>query len=370
MRGKKKRAGTGQGGSVDRKDRIIKMTEALVPWFRLCGRSLPWRKDPDPYHVWVSEIMLQQTRIETVIPYYRRFLQEIPDIRALAEADPEQLQKLWEGLGYYSRVRNLQEAARQIIERHGGKFPARYEDIRALRGIGDYTAGAIASICFQLPVPAVDGNVLRVLSRITGDSRPVGDEKIKKEVREELAACYPHKDAGILTEAIMELGEIVCIPNGTPDCGHCPCRDFCVSSGGGWEHFPVKAEKKARRCEQLTVLILQHAEGSSIKTALRKRPDKGLLAGLWELPNCPGHRSGPEASALAEEWGCRPEGRMPAGSFRHIFTHVEWEMQCWRILCGTEAPGFTWADETQLKQEISLPTAFRKILKEKDTAGK
>ncbi len=336
-----------------------KLAPALVPWYKENGRMLPWRRDTEPYHVWVSEIMLQQTRIEAVIPYYRRFMQELPDIRSLAEADPERLQKLWEGLGYYSRVRNLQKAAQQIMTEYGGEFPCNFKEIRELCGIGDYTAGAIGSICFGLPTPAVDGNVLRVLSRITGDARPVDDEKLKKEVRAELAEVYPPQDAGAFTQAIMELGEIICLPNGAPACSICPCRDFCESRDGGWDTLPVKAGKKPRRKEQLTVFVLR-SEG---RTALRKRPEKGLLSGLWELPNCAGFLTEAEAAAQAEAWNCKPSALQKQGKFTHIFTHIEWEMQCWLVDCAAAPQDFVWADGEQLEKEYSLPTAFRKILK-------
>ena len=343
---------------MDRKDRIEKLIAALQPWYAECGRRLPWREDPTPYHVWVSEIMLQQTRIETVIPYYLRFIREIPDVQALAEADPEHLQKLWEGLGYYSRVRNLQAAARQIMQQFSGRFPENYQDIRSLCGIGDYTAGAIASICFGIPVPAVDGNVLRVLSRITEDARPISEEKTKKEVRRELAEAYPEENAGAVTQAIMELGETVCLPNGAPSCSLCPCREFCGSSRGNWMSYPVKTEKKARRIEALTVFVLR-CDG---RMALRKRPEKGLLSGLWELPNCPGHFGEAEALLQAKAWGCEPLDCSAAGKIRHVFTHIEWDMRCFSVSCGSMPPDFAWVSDEELDEAVSLPTAFRKAL--------
>lgn len=343
---------------MDRKHRIEKLIEAIQPWYAECGRSLPWREDRTPYHVWVSEIMLQQTRIETVIPYYLRFIREIPDVRSLAEADPERLQKLWEGLGYYSRVRNLQAAARQIMREFSGTFPENYRDILSLCGIGEYTAGAIASICFGIPVPAVDGNVLRVLSRITEDARPISEEKTKKEIRGELAEAYPKQNAGVVTQAIMELGETICIPNGEPSCSICPCRDFCGSSKGSWSSFPVKTEKKSRRKEELTVYILRCGD----RIALRKRPPKGLLSGQWELPNCPGHLEEAEALHQAKAWGCEPLGCASLGKFRHVFTHIEWDMRCFSVSCGNMPPDFAWVGDAQLNDAISLPTAFRKLL--------
>lgn len=343
---------------MERKERIEKLPGALLPWYARCGRALPWREDPSPYHVWVSEIMLQQTRIEAVKPYYARFLQELPDIASLAAADSEHLQKLWEGLGYYSRVRNLHAAAQQIIEKYNGVFPEEYSDIRALRGIGEYTAGAIASICFNRPTPAVDGNVLRVLSRITGDPRPVTDEKTKAAVRAELAAVYPAGHCGAFTQALMELGETVCIPGGAPGCAGCPCRGFCASRDGGWLNLPVKAEKKARREEQLTVFIL-HC-GSF--TAIRKRESTGLLAGLWEFPNVPGTLTEEDALQQVQRWGCKPEALEDKRRGKHVFTHVEWNMQCYTVCCREMPEMFTWPDTDELTRSIALPTAFRKLL--------
>lgn len=338
------------------------MIATLLPWYEEYGRSLPWREAPTPYHVWVSEIMLQQTRIEAVIPYYTHFLQEIPDIKALAEADPEHLHKLWEGLGYYSRVRNLQAAARQIMAQFNGSFPNRFEDILSLKGVGSYTAAAIASICFNLPTPAVDGNVLRVFSRITGDKRPITEEKTRREIRSELAEVYPSDNAGACTQAIMELGETVCLPNGVPDCAHCPCREFCSASNGDWIYFPVKSAKKARRNELLTYFILQCEN----HTAIRKRPESGLLAGMWELPNCPGHLTEEEALQKTAEWGCFPLECSNHGTDKHIFTHVEWNIQFYFVLCSQMSPEFVWADEEQLHSSVSLPTAFRKVLNNTD----
>lgn len=343
---------------MERSERIRRLLAALVPWYAEAARPLPWRADPEPYHVWISEIMLQQTRIETVIPYYHRFLRELPDVAALAAAEPAFLEKLWEGLGYYSRVRNLQKAAVQIMTEYGGRFPERYEDIRRLCGIGDYTAGAISSICFDLPEPAVDGNVLRVLSRVTTDPRPVTDEKLKKEVREELRAAYPEHSRGACTQAIMELGETVCLPGGAPDCTHCPCREFCLSAEGDWMLYPVKGEKKARRVEKLTVFIL-HSDG---RTAIRRRPENGLLSGLWELPNVPGNLSAEEAESLVRSWGCGPQSVCEGKPCRHIFTHIEWEMRCYTVECAGAPSDFDWPDAVSLDLTVSLPTAFRKVL--------
>ena len=341
-------------------DPLPLLPDALLPWFRENARDLPWRRDREPYHVWLSEIMLQQTRAETVKSYYKRFLRALPDIQSLSNADPEQLHKLWEGLGYYTRVRNLQAAARQIMTKHGGAFPLDYDAIRALPGVGDYTAGAIASICFELPTPAVDGNVLRVVSRVTADKRPVNEEKTKRAVRDALRAAYPEGHCGEFTQALMELGAVVCLPNGAPACGRCPLSGFCRSRDGDWKTLPVKAQKKARRREELTVFILRRGEA----VAVRKRPNAGLLAGLWELPNVPGCLSPPDAAAQAERWGARPVSLLRETRRGHIFTHVEWDMRCYFFDCR-DAPGedaFVWVSDGELETSVALPTAFRKCL--------
>ena len=340
---------------MDTTEILEALPELLLPWFSACARDLPWRRDREPYHVWVSEIMLQQTRVEAVKGYYARFLAALPDIPSLAAAEPDRLHKLWEGLGYYSRVRSLQSAARQIMERHGGVFPSDYADIRALKGVGDYTAGAIASICFEQPTPAVDGNVLRVITRLTGDDRCIGEEATKRDIRAALARVYPAGRCGAFTQALMELGATVCLPNGAPDCAHCPVAALCRSRDGGWKSLPVKAAKKTRRQEQLTVFLLRCGE----QTAVRKRPETGLLAGMWEFPNVPGHLSPAAAIAQAEAWDVHPIDL--TGSLRrtHIFTHVEWDMQCYLLRCGETPPAFFWADSQALRGQVALPTAFR-----------
>ena len=340
---------------MDAQEILAQLPERLLPWFAAHARDLPWRADREPYHVWLSEIMLQQTRVEAVKGYYARFLAALPDVAALAAADAEALAKLWEGLGYYSRVRALHAAAQRIMAEHGGVFPSDYAAIRALPGVGDYTAGAIASICFGQPTPAVDGNVLRVAARLTGDERCVDDEATKRAVRAALAAVYPAGRCGEFTQALMELGATVCVPNGAPACELCPMRDLCRSSGGGWKALPVRREKKPRRRETLTVFLLRCGE----LTALRRRPDSGLLAGLWEFPNVPGHLSAQAAVAQAEAWGVQPRALEWVLHRTHVFTHVEWDMRCCLLRCGAAADGFVWADRAALEQEYALPTAFR-----------
>ncbi len=328
---------------------------ALVPWYKKNARDLPWRQNTDPYRVWVSEIMLQQTRIEAVKEYFRRFMDALPDVRALADADEETVLKLWEGLGYYSRARNLHRAAKQIAAEYGGALPADYAALRALPGIGDYTAGAIASIAFGLPEPAVDGNVLRVCARLSCCGDSIGDDRVKKAFREELRRQYPPGNCGAFTSAVMELGETVCTP-GTPDCAVCPLEGMCAANAAGRQtDYPVMPDKRPRRVQQKTVFLLTNGD----RAALRKRPDRGLLAGLWEFPNLDGALTREEALAQARAWGCEPKSIVPAGEAVHIFTHLEWHMTGYHILCGAAPDVFLWADDDARRETYALPAAFR-----------
>ena len=262
------------------------ISPALLDWFYKNQRSLPFRTDPSPYHVWLSEIMLQQTRVSAALPYYQRFLAALPDIPALAACGEEKLHKLWEGLGYYSRVRNLQKAARIVCEQYGGQLPADYDALRALPGIGDYTAGAIASISFGIPVPAVDGNVLRVTMRYLNCDEDIMKMSVRTKMEKQLRAIMPKDCPGEFNQALMELGAVICVPNGQAKCAECPIAFTCLAHRHDKaDMIPVKAPKKARTQDNRTVFIIQDGEC----TAIRKRPEKGLLAGLYELPNTQGH---------------------------------------------------------------------------------
>ena len=330
----------------------------LLAWYEAGHRALPWRQDREPYHVWLSEIMLQQTRVEAVKSYYLRFLAELPDIAALADCAEDRLAKLWEGLGYYSRMRNLQKAARVILSAHGGVFPQAYAQIRALPGVGDYTAGAIASICFDTPAPAVDGNVLRVLARVTADPSPVTKQSVKQEYAQALRPVYEKNPGrrGELTQALMELGACVCVPNGAPKCELCPLREVCrAEADGAWARLPVKEAKKPRRMEEKTVFLLRCGE----RYAVRRRAGSGLLAGLWELPNTDGLLAAQQALTCLARWGLTPEELTRTRERTHVFTHVEWHMRCYDIRVEAAAGDFIWVDAARFRQDIALPTAFR-----------
>lgn len=333
----------------------------LLPWFQENARDLPWRQDRHPYHVWLSEIMLQQTRVEAVRGYYLRFLEALPTIESLAQASESQLLKLWEGLGYYNRARNLQKTAQQITGPLQGQFPSTYPDLLALPGIGEYTAGAIGSICFGLPVAAVDGNVLRVVSRFLADPAPITDPIVKKSVKTQLEEIYPAGQAGDFTQSLMELGATVCLPNGPPRCSQCPLSDQCAGyRQGNPAAFPKKAVKPLRKRQERTVFLLRCVN----RLALEKRPNTGLLAGLWQLPNVEGNLSPQQALEQAAAWNVQPHNLERRQHKKHIFTHIQWEMEGYFIACGREDSRFIWVSPEVLRRDYSLPTAFRQFLEE------
>lgn len=340
---------------------LSRLPGPLLAWYRENARDLPWRRTQDPYRIWVSEIMLQQTRVAAVLGYYARFLEAFPTVEALAAAPEERLMKLWEGLGYYSRARNLQKAAKLVAER--GAFPDTYGDLLALPGIGDYTASAIASAAFGRAEAAVDGNVLRVVTRITDCHRDILDPKVKKAVRERVQAVMPEEaaDIRVFNQAAMELGATVCVPNGPPRCEACPARDFCLGRiRGTAEILPVKAPKKARRVEDKTVFLLLR----NGRVALRKRPDTGLLAGLWEFPNVEGALDEAAAPAAVSAWGLEPKEWKNKLAARHIFTHVEWHMTGYTLEVAGDGPAeFEWVDTASLETH-AVPSAFARYYAE------
>ncbi len=335
---------------------ISQLPQRLLPWYQAHRRDLPWRQDRDPYHIWVSEIMLQQTRVEAVKGYYARFLSRLPTVSDLAEVSEPELMKLWEGLGYYTRARNLKKAATVIMTEYHGEFPRDYAAIHSLPGIGDYTAGAISSICFDEKTPAVDGNVLRVVSRICDDHRCADDPKVRRSITAALAEIYP-EEAGAFTQSLMELGAMICLPNGAPLCGQCPMADLCLARRRNTiGQLPVRKPKKPRRQEDMTVFLLSCGG----KIALERRPDSGLLAGLYQFPHLPGHLSPKKIIETAEQWGLQPQYLEKTVSRTHIFTHIQWNMQGARLRCAVEAPQFLWVDKSA--RNHALPTAFRQFL--------
>lgn len=348
-------------GSLSSKDRLAAIEKPLLAWYRENARVLPWREKPEAYRVWVSEIMLQQTRVEAVKPYFARFMEAFPSVRDLAEAEEDRLMKMWEGLGYYSRARNLKKAAEEVMEKYGGKLPESWEELKKLPGIGSYTAGAIASIAYGIPAPAVDGNVLRVISRVLGSRKDITKQSVKKEIEEALREVIPAGQASSYNQGLIEIGALVCIPNGQPHCKECPLFSVCEAGQKGLtEEIPVKGEKKARKVEEKTVCLIRWHE----KYAIRKRGDKGLLASLYEIPNTEGYLEGDdllEALGL-DKTAARIEERLPDS--KHIFSHVEWHMKGWRIEAeGHKPEGFIFADKKELNDKYPVPNAFGKYMK-------
>ncbi len=338
--------------------------QPLLAWYDKGRRILPWREEPTPYHVWVSEIMLQQTRVEAVKPYYDRFVTHLSDIEALAQAQEEELLKLWEGLGYYNRVRNLNKAAKVIMEEYGGIMPSTYEELQKLPGIGSYTAGAIASIAYGKVATAVDGNVLRVLSRLRMDDRDIMQQSVKKQVEEELLLSMPTDRPGDFNQALMELGAMVCIPNGAPKCESCPWEKLCLAHAHGREQdFPVKSAKKARSIEKKTILILRDEN----KAALRKRPAKGLLAGMYEFPWIEGHLSEKEVLDYLKKIGLSVLHIKPLTDSKHIFTHKEWHMKGYAVRVDELAEkkkgdGLLFVERKEAIEKYPIPSAFAAYL--------
>ena len=329
----------------------------LLGWYEVNKRQLPWRENKDPYRVWVSEIMLQQTRVEAVKGYYARFLEALPTVEALANCDDDRLHKLWEGLGYYSRVRNMKKCAQELVARYGASFPREYEAVLALPGIGEYTAGAICSICFDLPTPAVDGNVLRVVSRLLDDDTPIDLPAQKKAVSLALKEIYP-QNAGDFTQALMELGATLCGPNRAPECDSCPCREICLAhKRGRAAQLPVKSPKKGRREEDRTVLIVC-CEG---RYAVVQRPEKGLLAGLWQLPDVEGRLEADQVLVLLEQLGAKPKELLRQTDKKHIFTHVQWNMRGFYLEVAAMPGVWQWRTEEEIRSTVPLPTAYRQF---------
>lgn len=322
-------------------ERLQNAVPLLLEWYSLSKRTLPWRGTHDPYRVWVSEIMLQQTRVEAVKEYYLRFMARFPTVEALAFADEEEVLKYWEGLGYYSRARNLHKAAKFVAE---NGFPETFEGVRKLAGVGDYTAGAICSIAYDQPCPAVDGNVLRILTRLLSDERNIDEAATKKAFAEQLRKVYPEQ-AGDFCQALMELGAIVCVPNGAPMCGRCPWENICLAHlQGEEERYPVRAEKRKRTVIPLTVLILRW----NGRYAIQKRGAKGLLAGMWQFPVF-------ERNIDLAAFG--PVLRSKKA--KHVFTHVEWNMTGYEIEAKEAFSDMTWVTKEEIDEIYAVPSAFR-----------
>lgn len=345
---------------LDKKERLRAVEKPLLAWYASRARKLPWREDPKPYRVWISEIMLQQTRVEAVRPFFEQFIKALPKVEDVAVCPEEQLLKLWEGLGYYNRVRNIQKAAVRIVKEYGGRLPADYEKLKELPGIGNYTAGAVASIAYDLPVPAVDGNVLRVYARIMEDDSDILKQSVKTKVEKEFLKVMPGSRSGTFNQALMELGAMICVPNGAPKCVVCPVAEYCQARVHGTVlNLPVKKKRQERRKEEKTVLVLRDGE----RVAIRKRPAKGLLAGMYELPNLEGYLSEEEILAWVENQDLIPLQIVPLIDAKHIFSHVEWDMKGYLIrvaaLEESADPKMIFAEISEVEKEYPIPAAFQ-----------
>lgn len=341
----------------------MKTQDKILDFFDKNKRDLPWRIQPTPYKTLISEIMLQQTRVETVIPYFNRFISEISDIISLSKIDDERLYKLWQGLGYYNRAKNLKKAALQIVESHEGAIPSTYEDLLSLPGIGPYTAGAIGSIAFGLDCVAIDGNVLRVFSRCFGIREDIKSAKVKERVKAELRLLYPLERIGDFTEALMEIGATICLPIGKPNCEYCPLKDECFAFKNNLtDSIPSKSKAAKRSIEKLTVLTVCHNR----RVWIRKRPESGLLSSLWELPNQEGHLTEGQIRKWMKEMGMKPLSIKENNPSKHFFTHKEWHMRHYHVSIEAIPTDLeeSFVHIEKITEQYSIPTAFQRFLKE------
>jgi len=349
-------------------ERLDQSVQPLLEWFEVFARTMPWRSNPEPYWVWISEIMLQQTRVEAVRAYFDRFIAALPNIESLANVEDEKLMKLWEGLGYYSRARNLKKAAIVCVEQYHGELPRTYEELLKLPGIGSYTAGAIASIAYEQEVPAVDGNVLRVISRLLAWEEDITKQSVKRKMEAALLELMKrvHPNPRTFTAALMELGALVCIPNGAPCCMECPWKSICLARiQKKVERIPVKKKKIVRKIEERTVFLIQDGD----LTAIKKRPSTGLLAGLYELPNIEGFYSEQEVKRIWEEKLKLPLTVERLKDGKHIFSHIEWHMQAYRViipkileqnkLLREQEGELFFVTQEELNTNYALPNAFK-----------
>ncbi|WP_303862348.1 A/G-specific adenine glycosylase [Alkalibaculum bacchi] len=344
------------------KDYIHEFQNKLLDWYDENRRILPWREEPSAYKVWISEIMLQQTRVDTVIPYFLKFMEDIPSIFTLANISEDKLLKLWEGLGYYSRAKNLKKAAQVLLEEYNGQMPSDKKDLQSLPGIGPYTSGAIASIAFGQKEPAMDGNVLRIVSRITVNTGDIKNRKVKADIEQIVIDVLPENRVGDFNQALMDLGATICIPNGAPKCSICPLSGFCEGHNKGIaETLPVKTAKKKRNIEKKTIFVLNYGD----QFALKRRPNKGLLSKLWEYPNVDGFATEKDVRLLMKSWGFLTGSLLELNNSKHLFSHIEWHMKAYyiKVEAVQRDNDFVWASKKEIKEKYSIPTAFKEYTK-------
>jgi A/G-specific adenine glycosylase len=340
----------------------------LIGWFSNEMRDLPWRKEKDPYRIWVSEIMLQQTRVDTVIPYYENFMVQFPTLQEFANADEEKVLKAWEGLGYYSRVRNLQTACKEVQEKYGGNVPNTAKEISSLKGIGPYTAGAVLSIAYGVPEPAVDGNVMRVLSRILSIGEDIAKQATRKTFEEAVRQLISHENPSYFNQALMELGALICTPT-SPSCLLCPVREYCTAfEAGTQKEFPVKTKKMKINDVNIVAGIITDSMG---RILIHKRPETGLLANLWEFPNFERHSKIELGAAdfltqLESEFGVEGELNENLGNIEHVFSHLKWHIQIFSGQIISEVKETSRLKLVSLDEidHYAFPVSHQKMLKQ------
>nr|WP_315019754.1 A/G-specific adenine glycosylase [uncultured Aminipila sp.] len=334
----------------------------LLEWYHKNARVLPWRSEPTPYRVWISEMMLQQTRVDTVIPYFMNFICELPTVQALATVEEDKLLKLWQGLGYYNRALNLKKAAQILVAEHQGELPSEFTQLVSLPGIGPYSAGAIASIAFGKPVPAVDGNVLRIIARLLASHEDISNTKIRKQMQEIAAQLVSQEEPGNFNQALMDLGATICIPNGEPKCSQCPVSKHCKAYRHGLtSEIPIKVLKKVRSIDRKTVFVISSKE----KFALRKREAGGLLPNLWEFPNVDVYLTEEQCKEVLTDMGIEVKQITELRPSKHIFSHREWHMNGFFIDAETDKSklDFIWVTKNEINQKYAVPTAFKDFIK-------
>ncbi|MFD1040068.1 A/G-specific adenine glycosylase [Virgibacillus byunsanensis] len=305
---------------------ISAFQQDLLRWYETSKRNLPWRKDQDPYKIWVSEIMLQQTKVDTVVPYFERFMNQFPTVYDLADANEQEVLKVWEGLGYYSRARNLQNAVREVVATYNGEIPSSPDQLGALKGVGPYTKGAILSIAFNQPEPAVDGNVMRVLSRVLKIEEDIAIPRVKKLFESYVKELISKEDPSSFNQGIMELGALVCTPK-SPSCMLCPVQEYCKAFAEGIEEeLPIKSKSKKQKTVPYVALLICNNHNQYI---IEKRSEKGLLANLWQFPMVPINEIGMDhlENWFESEYGVSITLNRKQGNLKHVFSHIIWQLE-------------------------------------------
>lgn len=344
--------------------------DQLVHWFEEHKRDLPWRRTNDPYRIWVSEVMLQQTRVDTVIPYYNNFVQKFPTLEDLAYAEEQEILKAWEGLGYYSRVRNLQTAVREVVEHYGGKVPDTKKDISQLKGVGPYTAGAVLSIAYHKPEPAVDGNVMRVISRVLLIEEDIGKAKTRPIFEKALAKMISPDKPSEFNQGLMELGALVCTPK-SPGCLLCPVREHCRAYHTGKEKsLPIKEKKTKVTVKNMAAIVLRNKQGEVL---IQRRPDSGLLAKLWQFPNVEVTKSTDSPQECLEDFFCSEleisvKIESAVQKVEHVFSHLVWNITVYEGTLLSEKNHVTsedtrWVDENSI-ESYPFPVSHQKIIEQ------